>query len=338
MKANLTNNEIQVLKAAVEIARKVGDNGVEFFMSDVAAEVNKSQKEVQGICSSLQNKGMIECFGGEYYFDAQILKSAEDWYKMAYEDFDAPAVDARVLRLNEILNTKLSSISSKKREALKASKIAARYILDNWNNAELGDGGLKIYLSDEEMRKQNEELYQIAQSRYEQLVQLAAKEIEDNLKKAEAKAETTPKAPATKKSGKVTTATKKTSVSARKVGDHHPTKPWVWTEYAPGKFDWRTDKQDKKVAGRKKKTATTTPKQPTVEEFVELVSKRGVKNLTKAQREYFKLIKKGYRLWNNDGHYFLKNADGDTKAVKIDSLESMLKKFNIEEIPSCLIR
>lgn len=28
-----------------------------------------------------------------------------------------------------------------------------------------------------------------------------------------------------------------------KVGDKHPTKPWVWTEYAPGKFDWRKDKE-----------------------------------------------------------------------------------------------
>lgn len=27
-----------------------------------------------------------------------------------------------------------------------------------------------------------------------------------------------------------------------KVGDKHPSKPWVWTEYAPGKFDWRNDK------------------------------------------------------------------------------------------------
>lgn len=29
-----------------------------------------------------------------------------------------------------------------------------------------------------------------------------------------------------------------------KVGDKHPTKPWVWTEYAPGKFDWRKDKSN----------------------------------------------------------------------------------------------
>lgn len=26
------------------------------------------------------------------------------------------------------------------------------------------------------------------------------------------------------------------------VGEKHPTQPWVWTEYAPGKFDWRKDK------------------------------------------------------------------------------------------------
>lgn len=29
--------------------------------------------------------------------------------------------------------------------------------------------------------------------------------------------------------------------SKYKVGDKHPTQPWVWTEYAPGKFDWRKD-------------------------------------------------------------------------------------------------
>ena len=29
------------------------------------------------------------------------------------------------------------------------------------------------------------------------------------------------------------------------VGDHHPTQPWVWTEYKPGKFNWRLDKNAK---------------------------------------------------------------------------------------------
>lgn len=32
------------------------------------------------------------------------------------------------------------------------------------------------------------------------------------------------------------------------VGDAHPTKPWVWTEYKPGKFDWRPVKNGQKPA------------------------------------------------------------------------------------------
>lgn len=32
---------------------------------------------------------------------------------------------------------------------------------------------------------------------------------------------------------------------ARQVGDQHPSKPWVWTEYKPGKFDWRPIKGKK---------------------------------------------------------------------------------------------
>ena len=34
---------------------------------------------------------------------------------------------------------------------------------------------------------------------------------------------------------------------AHQVGDLHPNGKWVWTEYAPGKFDWRTANKKKKV-------------------------------------------------------------------------------------------
>ena len=27
---------------------------------------------------------------------------------------------------------------------------------------------------------------------------------------------------------------------SRKVGDAHPNGKWIWTEYKPGKFDWRS--------------------------------------------------------------------------------------------------
>lgn len=38
---------------------------------------------------------------------------------------------------------------------------------------------------------------------------------------------------------------------AHQVGDQHPSKPWVWTEYKPGKFDWRPMK------GKKATTASS---------------------------------------------------------------------------------
>ena len=31
------------------------------------------------------------------------------------------------------------------------------------------------------------------------------------------------------------------------VGEKHPIKPWIWTEYSPGKFDWRRDKRCKQT-------------------------------------------------------------------------------------------
>lgn len=418
MTTNLTNNEQVVLKAIVENAHNVGDSGIEFIMSDVAKMTGKSQKSIQGVCSSLKKKGFLQCYNCEAYFDGEIYPIAEEWYKESFEtkkedvvdDFDKPAVDKRIVRLNEIINTKLSSVSSKKRDSLKMAKTAAKYILENWDNAELGDGGLKVYLNDDEMRKQNEELYQIAESRYWQLVKLAAKDIEEKVLKSEielsdaeesvlevfvfnygktnteikeevinigatsderydsvlaklqgmglldkkgvthagrkvydclvkknasAKAETTPKATESKKESKTTSATKKTAVTARKVGDHHPTKPWVWTEYAPGKFDWRIDKN--KNTEKKEKKSVANHKKATLEEFIINASKGG-KNLSPTQSEYFKLIKRGYWLWDNNGHYFFKNEEGKMKQCNIDSLKSLFKKFNIEEIPSCLIR
>lgn len=48
---------------------------------------------------------------------------------------------------------------------------------------------------------------------------------------------------------------KKVAKTARKVGDHHPTQPWIWKEYQPGKFDWRKDPNAPKAA-----KSTPTPK------------------------------------------------------------------------------
>ena len=343
MTTNLTNNEQLVLKAIVENAHNVGDSGIEFIMSDVAKMTGKSQKSIQGVCSSLKKKGFLQCYNCEAYFDGEIYPIAEEWYKESFEtkkeevvdDFDKPAVDERIVRLNEIINTKLSSVSSKKRDSLKIAKTAAKYILENWDNAELGNGGLKMYINDDEMKARNEELHQIAESRYNQLVELAAKEIEEKMKNDAPKADTTPKSNASKKSGKTTSTTKKTSGTARKVGDHHPTKPWVWTEYKPGKFDWRIDKN--KNAEKKEKKNAVNPKKVTIDEFIARV-KTSSKNLSTTQSTYLKLIKKGYWVENNNGSYFFKNEEGKMKQCNMDSLLSLFKKVNVEEIPDNLIR
>lgn len=40
---------------------------------------------------------------------------------------------------------------------------------------------------------------------------------------------------------------------AHQIGDHHPSKPWVWAEYKPGKFDWRGEntKQGKEAIAQR---------------------------------------------------------------------------------------
>lgn len=84
MKTNLTNNEQVVLKAIVENAHEIGDNGVEFLLDEVVGATGMSQRSVQGICSSLQKKGYIDCFSGECCFDGMIHPIAEEWYKETF--------------------------------------------------------------------------------------------------------------------------------------------------------------------------------------------------------------------------------------------------------------
>lgn len=45
-----------------------------------------------------------------------------------------------------------------------------------------------------------------------------------------------------KQLAKETQAVNKTTRMKHQVGDIHPTKGWIWTEYQPGKFDWRINK------------------------------------------------------------------------------------------------
>jgi DNA-binding transcriptional regulator GbsR (MarR family) len=76
-----------------------------------------------------------------------------------------------------------------------------------------------------------------AAKEYKQQAQATIEHYEAELAK-ENKADSKPEAPQTEVGNE---PEKKIAKTARKVGDHHPTQPWIWKEYKPGKFDWRKD-------------------------------------------------------------------------------------------------
>lgn len=422
MKAiELTKNEREILEAIVANAKKVGDSGVEFILQDVARETGKSIRSVSATTGSLAKKGMLLTANGDSYFDGELTEAGlhevesskvnnnqevktqsnksknmatkanktvkvEDSKSVtnAVDNFDAPVMDERILKLNELKAVKMANLSKGKRPAAKEAKELATYILNNWDNlAELKN------IKSEDVT--NEDLQNILASRLKNFED-ASKAAEKAVKEAE-KAEKAPKAKTEKKETKKAAPAKskkadskkaepkakeekkdepKVAKTARKVGDVHPKHPtWVWTEYAEGKFDWRTNPADKKQGQRTDKAATSemksepkkaavskkavaketnkkvakggkvekeAPKELTIDEFVALHSKsaRGNKKPSEAQKEALKLVMKGYRVTAN--HKFFENAEGDKKACNWDSVVAMLKRYGMEYIPVGLVK
>lgn len=422
MKAiELTKNEREILEAIVANAKKVGDSGVEFILQDVARETGKSIRSVSATTGSLAKKGMLLTANGDSYFDGELTEAGlhevesskvnnnqevktqsnksknmatkanktvkvEDSKSVtnAVDNFDAPVMDERILKLNELKAVKMANLSKGKRPAAKEAKELATYILNNWDNlAELKN------IKSEDVT--NEDLQNILSSRLKNFED-ASKAAEKEVKEAE-KAEKAPKAKTEKKETKKAAPAKskkadskkaepkakeekkdepKVAKTARKVGDVHPKHPtWVWTEYAEGKFDWRTNPADKKQGQRTDKAATSemksepkkaavskkavaketnkkvakggkvekeAPKELTIDEFVALPSKsaRGNKKPSEAQKEALKLVMKGYRVTAD--HKFFENAEGDKKACNWDSVVAMLKRYGMEYIPVGLVK
>lgn len=422
MKAiELTKNEREILEAIVANAKKVGDSGVEFILQDVARETGKSIRSVSATTGSLAKKGMLLTANGDSYFDGELTEAGlhevesskvnnnqevktqsnksknmatkanktvkvEDSKSVtnAVDNFDAPVMDERILKLNELKAVKMANLSKGKRPAAKEAKELATYILNNWDNlAELKN------IKSEDVT--NEDLQNILASRLKNFED-ASKAAEKAVKEAE-KAEKAPKAKTEKKETKKAAPAKskkadskkaepkakeekkdepKVAKTARKVGDVHPKHPtWVWTEYAEGKFDWRTNPADKKQGQRTDKAATSemksepkkaavskkavaketnkkvakggkvekeAPKELTIDEFVALPSKsaRGNKKPSEAQKEALKLVMKGYRVTAD--HKFFENAEGDKKACNWDSVVAMLKRYGMEYIPVGLVK
>lgn len=329
MKAvELTKNEREILVAIVANAKKVGDSGIEFILQDVAEATGKNIRSVSATTGSLAKKGMLLTANGDSYFDGEVTEAGlhevesskvnneqevnkqsnksknmakkanktvkvEDSkeVKNAVDNFDAPVMDERILKLNEYKAVKMANLSKGKRPAAKEAKELATYILNNWDNL----AELKNIKAEDVVEG---DIWNIIVSRLKNFED-ASKACEEAVKETP-KAKTEKKAELTKtqkdlvekstkggkatvevevgagKSGKAKKADSKKeepkakeevkketkpAKTARKVGDVHPNHPtWVWTEYATGKFDWRTNPADKKQGQRTDKAATSAKK------------------------------------------------------------------------------
>ena len=208
MKAiELTKNEREILEAIVANAKKVGDSGVEFILQDVARETGKNIRSVSATTGSLAKKGMLLTANGDSYFDGELTEAGlhevesskvnneqevnnqsnksknmatkanktvkvED-SKNAVDNFDAPVMDERILKLNELKAVKMANLSKGKRPAAKEAKELATYILNNWDNlAELKN------IKSEDVT--NEDLQNILASRLKNFADAEAEIVKNN--------------------------------------------------------------------------------------------------------------------------------------------------------------
>lgn len=426
MKAvELTKNEKEVLVAIVANAKHYGEDN-NFVSTEVAFKLGKTPRSVAATTGSLQKKGMVHMHQGEGgYFDGELTEAGlhevenskvnneqevksqsnksknmatkkaktvkvEDSKSVnnAVDNFDAPVMDERILKLNELKAVKMANLSKSKRPAAKEAKELATYILNNWDNlAELKN------IKSEDVK--NEDLQNILASRLKNFED-ASKAAEKAVKNVE-KAEKAPKVKTEKKETKKAAPAKanksdskkaepkakeekqpkeKKAETARKVGDVHPNHPtWVWTEYKPGKFDWRTNPADKKQGQRTDKATTSAKKSEpkkkanigntdgsknkkvakggkvekeapkkeekkelTIDEFVALPTKSAKTNKkpSEAQKDALKFIMKGYRITSDKK--FFENAEGDKKACNWDSVTALFKRYGMDYVPEGLVK
>lgn len=288
-----------------------------------------------------------------------------------------------IVRLNELKSVKMASISKSKRPAAKFNKEVATYLLDNWDNLE------QLKTCQEQMRKDMPhttctEVMGMYDARVAEL-QAELDKTNEPEKPAETKADDKPKAKAkTTDAKKAETKTAKSDKPAKKqaqeksdktkkrpgapktlkVGDRHKNGKWLWTEYEPGKFDWRTDPAIKaknaaeraaksaasksttdagkakpkaqkkaKVASKTKKTAE--PKKASAITIEEMLTRQAPSGLSKAQKNVLGLLKKGYRMTMIGTGVFLQKDD-DRKSIELTTVKALIERYKLDAEPTGL--
>lgn len=288
-----------------------------------------------------------------------------------------------IVRLNELKSVKMASISKSKRPAAKFNKEVATYLLDNWDNLE------QLKTCQEQMRKDMPhttctEVMGMYDARVAELQAELDKANEpekpaetkvDDKPKAETKTAGTKKAetktaksdkPAKKQAQEKSDKTKKRPGAPKtlKVGDRHKNGKWIWTEYEPGKFDWRTDpaikaknaaeraaksaasksttdagkakpKAQKKAKAASKTKKAAEPKKAPAITIEEMLTRQAPSGLSKAQKNVLGLLKKGYRMTMIGTGVFLQKDD-DRKSIELTTVKALIERYKLDAEPTGL--
>jgi hypothetical protein len=299
------------------------------------------------------------------------------------ESGNMEVMNQTIVKLNELKSVKMASISKSKRPAAKFNKEVATYLLDNWDNLE------QLKTCQSQMRKDmpHTTCTEIMDMYDERVAELQAEldKANEPEKPAETKADDKPKAKAkTAGTKKAETKTAKSDQSAKKqaqetfdktkkrpgapktlkVGDRHKNGKWLWTEYEPGKFDWRTDpaikaknaaeraakssasksttdageakpKAQKKAKAASKTKKAAEPKKAPAITIEEMLTRQAPSGLSKAQKNVLGLLKKGYRLTMIDNAVFLQKDD-DRKSVEVTTVKALIERYKLEVEPTGL--
>lgn len=288
-----------------------------------------------------------------------------------------------IVRLNELKSVKMASISKSKRPAAKFNKEVATYLLDNWDNLE------QLKTCQEQMRKDMPhttctEVMGMYDARVAEL-QAELDKANEPEKPAETKADDKPNAkvktagakkaetktaksdkPAKKQAQEKSDKTKKRPGAPKtlKVGDRHKNGKWLWTEYEPGKFDWRTDpaikaknaaeraaksaasksttdagkakpKAQKKAKAASKTKKSAEPKKAPAITIEEMLTRQAPSGLSKAQKNVLGLLKKGYRMTMIGTAVFLQKDD-DRKSIELTTVKALIERYKLDAEPTGL--
>jgi hypothetical protein len=148
------------------------------------------------------------------------------------------------------------------------------------------------------------------------------------------------------------------------VGDRHKNGKWLWTEYEPGKFDWRTDpaikaknaaeraaksaasksttdagkakpKAQKKAKAASKTKKAAEPKKAPAITIEEMLTRQAPSGLSKAQKNVLGLLKKGYRMTMIGTGVFLQKDD-DRKSIELTTVKALIERYKLDAEPTGL--